>query len=137
MIAKNVTEVEGIPVRETMYKGERRVVTGVTIRWLSKVGKDQNGQPEYGLRHFTVEPDGVIPAHSHFYLQTMYIESGTFECFAYDPETDEPVASKICKQGDWVYSGAHEPHGMRNVSDSEPGTFLCCICNVYDNDEAL
>jgi quercetin dioxygenase-like cupin family protein len=27
-----------------------------------------------------------------------------------------------------------EPHGMKNISDSETATFLCCICNVYDNE---
>lgn len=137
MIAKNVNEVEGARVREANYKGQRREVTGVTIRWLSKAGRDAAGQPEYGLRHFTVDPGGAIPLHSHFYLQTMYIESGAFECFACDPETDEVTASRICKAGDWVYTAAHEPHGMRNVSDTEPGTFLCCICNVYSDDEVL
>lgn len=137
MKAMNVNDVEGIEVKEAMYKGEARAVKGVTIRWLSKEGKDAKGQPEYGLRHFTVAPGGVIPAHNHFYLQTMYIESGSFECFAYDPETDEAVDSKVCTAGDWVYTSAHEPHGMRNTSGTEPGTFLCCICNVYDNAETL
>jgi len=23
---------------------------------------------------------------------------------------------------------------MRNLSDTEPATFLCCICNVYEKD---
>jgi len=25
-----------------------------------------------------------------------------------------------------------EPHGMRNLSQTEEASFLCCICNVYD-----
>lgn len=137
MIARNVGEVEGAGIKEITYKDQVREVKGVTIRWLSKQGRDANGQPEYGLRHFTVDPGGVIPAHNHFYLQTMYIESGTFECFAYDPDTDEVVDSRVCKAGDWVYTAAWEPHGMRNMSDTEPGTFLCCICNVYGNEEAV
>ena len=137
MIAKNVKNVEGIQVKQAPFKGEPQAVTGVTIRWLSKVGKDASGGPEYGLRHFTVAPGGVIPCHDHFYLQTMYIESGQFECFAYDPDTEEVTDSKICGPGDWVYSSAHEPHGMRNMSDTEPGTFLCCICNVYGDLNAV
>ena len=63
MDAKNVKNVEGIKVQQIGYKGENREVKGVTIRWLSKSGQDENGQPEYGLRHFTVEPGGEIPAH--------------------------------------------------------------------------
>lgn len=137
MMTKNVSDVEGVRIKEIKYKGEVREVKGVTIRWLSKEGKDADGNPEYGLRHFTVDPGGIIPAHNHLYLQTMYIESGAFECFAYDPDTDEVVASRICKPGDWVYSPSMEPHGMRNVSDTEPGTFLCCICSLYDNEDAL
>lgn len=137
MIAKHVNEVDGIKIKEIKYKNLVHEVKGVTIRWLSKEGRDADGNPEYGLRHFTVEPGGSIPAHNHFYLQTMYIESGTFECYGYDPDTDEPVTTKICKPGDWVYTAAMEPHGMRNMSDTEPGTFLCCICNVYDNQDAL
>ncbi|WP_022661342.1 cupin domain-containing protein [Paucidesulfovibrio longus] len=137
MIAKNVKEVQGIQVKETSFKGQRREVKGVTVRWLSKAGRDAEGQPEYGLRHFTVEPGGVIPAHDHFYLQTMFIESGEFECYAYDPETGEPVESRVCRQGDWVYTSAREPHGMRNMSATEPGTFLCCICNVYSDEDTL
>lgn len=137
MIAKSTKEVEGVQIKKINYKGQAREVKGVTIRWLSKVGEDVDGMPEYGLRHFTVDPGGYIPAHNHFYLQTMYIESGSFECFAYDPETDEPISSRICGPGDWVYSASMEPHGMRNMSDTEPGTFLCCICNVYGDQETL
>ncbi|WP_031485438.1 cupin domain-containing protein [Maridesulfovibrio frigidus] len=132
MKAMHVTDVEGIIVEKIPYKGEVYEVKGVTIRWLSKSGKDANGQPEYGLRHFTVEPGGEIPAHNHFYLQTVYIEKGSFECFSYDPETDEIEESKICGPGDFVYAESMEPHGMRNVSETESATFLCCICNVYE-----
>lgn len=137
MKAMNVADVEGVRVKEFPYKGVMREVKGVTVRWLSRVGKDAGGQPEYGLRHFTVEPGGIIPAHSHFYLQTLCIVSGRFECLSYDPDTDEVVDSKICGPGDWVYSESMEPHGMKNLSDTEPGTFLCCICNVYGDLETL
>lgn len=137
MIAKHTSEVEGVPVKTATFNKKNFDVKGVTIRWLSKVGQDANGQPEYGLRHFTVEPGGEIPVHSHFYQQTMYIESGEFECFAADPETGEILESRLCKPGDWVYTGADEPHGMRNASTAESGTFLCCICNVYDAQDAL
>ncbi|WP_320169983.1 cupin domain-containing protein [Maridesulfovibrio sp.] len=134
MNAKNVKDVKGTKVQKIGYKGRDCEVKGVTIKWLSKSGQDANGQPEYGLRHFTVEPGGEIPAHNHFYLQTVYIEKGNFECFTYHPETDAVVDSKICGPGDFVYSECMEPHGMKNISETEEATFLCCICNVYDKE---
>ncbi|MGD8952353.1 MAG: cupin domain-containing protein, partial [Desulfobacterales bacterium] len=72
--------------------------------------------------------------HNHFYQQTMYILSGRFECYQYDPETDKPLKSMVCGPGDVIYLPSMEPHGMRNISDTEPATFLCCICNVYDKE---
>ena len=64
----------------------------------------------------------------------MYILTGRFQCHQYDPKTDEKVRSKDCGPGDTIYVPGMEPHGMRNLSDSEPGAFLCCICNVYEKD---
>ena len=70
---KNVGDlkVEGIP-----YKDKMQPVKGISIRWLSKAGKDKDGKPEYGLRFFTGQPGAEIPIHNHFYAQTMYIMSG-------------------------------------------------------------
>lgn len=118
------------------YKGRMNDVIGTSIGWLSKFGDDGNGYPEYGLRYFTIEPGGRIPIHSHFYIQTMFIVDGTFECWAFDPETDELVETKICPPGTSVYVPSMEPHGMKNIGDT-PGHFLCCICNVYEREESL
>ena len=131
MIAKNVLEFDAQKVKTAPYKGQDLKVEGVTIRWLSKViGKDGI---EYGLRYFTVEPGGEIPIHNHFYHQTMYIVSGEFECRTFDPETDEMVEKQLCTSGDAVYSASMEPHGMKNLG-SEPGSFVCCIANVYESE---
>ena len=97
-------------------------------------GEDGMGYPEYGLRYFTAQPGGEIPIHNHFYQQTMYILSGRFECYQYDPETDKPLKSMVCGPGDVIYLPSMEPHGMKNISDTEPATFLCCICNVYEQE---
>jgi len=132
MKAVNWKDVEGINVESLPYKGGAKEVKGVTIRWLSKEGKDKDGQPEYGLRLFTVQPGGEIPIHNHFYVQTMYILTGQFECWRFDPETDELIDSCLCNPGDSLYVASMDPHGMKNISDKEPGTFLCCICNVYN-----
>ena len=60
----------------------------------------------------------------------MYIVSGQFECWEFSRETDEIVNKRVCGPGDMVYVPGMEPHGMRNMSDTEPGTFLCCICTL-------
>ena len=116
------------------YRGERLDVIGTSIRWLSKHGDDGNGNPEYGLRLFTIQPGGQIPIHNHFYHQTMYIVSGEFECWQFDPQTDKLKQKFVCGAGTSVYVPSLEPHGMKNISE-EPGTFLCCICNVYESAE--
>ena len=64
----------------------------------------------------------------------MYILSGQFECYQYNADTDEVVQKKICGPGDAIYIPSLEPHGMKNLSTTEPATFLCCICNVYDEE---
>lgn len=103
------------------------------MRWLSKFGDDGNGYPEYGLRLFTIQEGGNIPIHSHFYHQTMYIVSGEFECWEFDPQTDELSQKAICGPGVSVYVPSMAPHGMKNIGKG-PATFLCCICNVYADD---
>ncbi len=126
-------EYEETHIDKFPYKGKMLDVVGTSVRWLSKNGDDGNGYPEYGLRYFTIQPGGSIPIHNHFYHQTMYIVSGEFECYAYDKKTDELTETKIAGPGTSVYIPSMDPHGMKNIGD-EPASFLCCICNVYDDD---
>jgi len=130
MIAMKSTEVEEVRVGSVPYKGEASDAKGVSVQWLSKVGRDSEGSPAYGLRLFTVGPGGKIPIHNHSYVQTMYFVSGQFECWEFDPDTDEIINKRICGPGDMVYVPSMEPHGMRNVSSAQPGQFLCCICTL-------
>lgn len=129
----NWKDYEETHIDKFPYRGKMHDVIGTSVRWLSKTGDDGNGHPEYGLRFFTIQPGGSIPIHNHFYHQTMYINTGEFECYAYDKKTDELIETKVCGPGTSVYIPSLEPHGMKNIGD-EPATFLCCICNVYDDD---
>jgi quercetin dioxygenase-like cupin family protein len=129
-------DCKDVKIDKFPYKGEFKEVTGTSIRWLSKHGDDGHGYPEYGLRFFTIQPGGQIPVHNHFYHQTMYILAGEFECWEFNPETDEKEKKEVCGPGSAIYIPSMEPHGMKNVS-SEPGMFLCCICNVYKEGETL
>ena len=135
MEVKTWQECEDVAIDKFPYRGKMNDVKGISIRWLSKCGDDGNGYPEYGLRFFTAKPGGEIPIHSHFYHQTMYILTGEFECWSFNPETDEMSEKEICGPGSFVYVPSMEPHGMKNTSDTEEATFLCCIANVYEEDE--
>lgn len=130
----NWKDSEDVKIEKFPYRGKPYDVKGVSVRWLSKFGEDDSGVPEYGLRLFTIQPGGEIPIHNHFYIQTMYILTGQFECWQFDGKTDTLASKKICNPGDVIYVPSMEPHGMKNASSKEPGTFLCCICNVYDQE---
>ncbi len=132
----NYIDCEDVKIDQFPYKGEKKDVVGTSIRWLSKHGEDGNGYPEYGLRYFTIQPGGYIPIHNHFYHQTMYILQGRFECWRADPATDEITERSIANPGDAIYITSLEPHGMKNIGDG-PAAFLCCICNVYDDQDKI
>ena len=129
----NWKDCPDIKIEKFPFKGKMKDVKGTSVRWLSQYGDDGTGNPEYGLRFFTIEPGGEIPIHNHFYHQTMYILSGLFECWKFDMETEEIVEKRETGPGDFIYIPGMEPHGMRNIGE-EPATFLCCIANVYDPD---
>ncbi len=126
-------DCEDVTIQKFPYKGKQMDVVGTSIRWLSKHGDDGNNYPEYGLRFFTIQAGGQIPIHNHFYHQTMYILNGQFECWLFDPKTDEIIEKWIANPGDAVYVSSMEPHGMKNTSDKQ-STFICCICNVYEDE---
>lgn len=132
MIVMNVKDKEDKKIGTYPYKGKPLRVEEVWIRWLSQAGPE--GSPEYGLRFFTVGPGGSIPIHNHVYYQTMYILSGRLSVTAYDQKTDQTVEEKIIGPNDFVFIPTMEPHSMKNLSDTESVTFLCCIANVYEGD---
>jgi len=125
----NVNDRQDSKIEKYPYKGKSLEVKGVWIRWLSMGGPANS--PEYGLRYFTIEPGGEIPIHNHPYLQTTYILSGRLLVVSYDPDTDQVVEEKVMGANDFVFVPTMEPHSMRNLSDTEPVHFLCCIANVY------
>jgi mannose-6-phosphate isomerase-like protein (cupin superfamily) len=132
MIVKNVNDYKDNKIETYPYRGKPLQVKEVAIRWLSQEGpKDA---PEYGLRFFTVGPGGQIPIHNHFYVQTMYILSGRIGVMSHHPQTDEKIEEKVLGPNDFVFVPSMEPHSMRNMSDTENVTFLCCIANVYEPD---
>ena len=129
----NVNDREAKKIDSYPYKGKPLQVKDVWITWLSQAGLDEE-VPDYGLRFFTVGPGGDIPVHNHFYVQTMYILGGRLLVFSHDPKTDEKVEEKMVGPNDVVFLPSMEPHSMKNPSETEKATFLCCIANVYEDE---
>jgi len=132
MIVMNVNDKKDQKIQTYPYKGKPLPVKNVWIRWLSQAGAE--GAPEYGLRFFTIGPSGEIPIHNHLYYQTMYILSGHIKCFQHDPKTDRIIEEKALGPNDFIFIPTMEVHSMKNVSDKENVTFLCCIANVYEEE---
>ncbi len=132
MIVMSSRDAKKNKIETYPYKGRPYAVKDVWIQWLSQSGPPES--PEYGLRYFTIGPGGEIPIHNHFYVQTMYILKGRLKVFSYDFKTDEKTGEKDMAAGDFVFIPSNEPHSMRNASDSEEATFLCCIANVYEDE---
>ena len=133
MIVLNVKDRKDIKIDSFPYKGKKYEVKETYIRWLSQVGPE--GSPEYGLRYFTIKPKGEIPIHNHFYHQTMYVLEGEMIVSSYSFETDKKMEEKKLGANELVYIPSMEPHGCVNVSDTNNVTFLCCIANVYDEED--
>jgi quercetin dioxygenase-like cupin family protein len=132
MIVMNTKDVKKNKIETYPYRGKPYAVKDVWIQWLSQAGPTDS--PEYGLRFFTIGPAGEIPIHNHFYVQTMYILSGRLSVVAHNSKTDEKVEERIMGPGDFVFVPSLAPHSMRNLSETEDATFLCCIANVYEDE---
>jgi quercetin dioxygenase-like cupin family protein len=132
MYVINVKDKEDTKIETFPYKGKPLKVKDVWIRWLSQAGPKDS--PEYGLRFFTIGPGGYIPIHNHLYYQTMYILSGHISVMSHESKTDEATEEKIMGPSDLVFIRTMEPHSMKNLSDTETATFLCCIANVYEEE---
>ena len=132
MIVKNFNEAEEKKIETYPYKGKQLPVKEVYIRWLSSVGPA--GAADYGLRYFRIGPGGEIPPHNHLYYQTSYILTGRVRCFQHDADTDKVVIERVLGPGDFFFVPSMEVHSMKNESDREPVTFLCCIANVCEKE---
>ncbi len=128
----NVNDTEEKKIENFPYRGKKLEVKKVGIRWLSQAGPEES--PDYGLRFFTIGPGGEIPIHKHFYMQTMYMLTGNLIVYSHDQETDAVIHEQTVGPNDFIFVPSMEPHSMRNESDFEGATFLCCIANVYEDE---
>lgn len=93
----------------------------VSMRLL--VGRD-DGAPSFSMRHFTVEPGGHTPQHSHNYEHEVLVLEGrgTVE---EDGELHEITG------GDVLMVKPNVQHQFRNTGE-EPLTFICLVPVSFD-----
>ena len=89
---------------------------GVKIRWL--IGED-DGAPNFAMRHFEVEPGGVTPYHDHPWEHEAFILGGSGVVKGPDHET-------AVGPGDVVYMPPDETHCFRNTG-AETLSFICMV----------
>ncbi|MDY7107655.1 MAG: cupin domain-containing protein [Planctomycetota bacterium] len=96
-------------------------VKGVSKRLL--VGREDRA-PTFSMRHFTVEPGGHTPRHSHNYEHEIYILEGTGRV-EHAGEFHEITA------GDALLVEPNVIHQFVNVGDG-PFKFLCFVPTHFD-----
>ena len=114
MLKRRADEMPGIPMQMDGAKG---------IQMRMMVGRS-DGAPTFAMRHFTVEPGGHSPRHSHDYEHEVYIVGGTARL-----ENDGEFTD--LKGGDVVFIKPNVLHQFVNSGD-KPFQFLCFVPVTFD-----
>ncbi|MFX0108075.1 MAG: cupin domain-containing protein [Candidatus Hodarchaeota archaeon] len=91
--------------------------TKTTVRWL--IGRN-TGAKTYAMRHFEVQPGGMIPLHTHPEEHQIFILQGEAKMFGTD-------TNQVVKKDDVVFIPSKEEHGYDNREGTEPFRFICVI----------
>ena len=91
---------------------------GCKVRWL--VGED-DGAPNFAMRHFEVGVGGHTPRHSHPYEHEVFVLEG--EGVVFEGDQEHPL-----RKGDVVLVKPDEVHQFRNTGQT-PLKFLCLVPN--------
>ena len=114
MHVRRADEVEG---RAMKMEG----ADGVTMRLM--VGRS-DGAPNFAMRHFTVEPGGHTPRHSHDYEHEVFVVEGAGRV-----EQDGEFGD--LQPGDVVFIRPNVLHQFVNGGQT-PFKFLCLVPVIYD-----
>lgn len=114
MLIRRAEEVAGQPMR---MDG----VEGVTMRLM--VGRS-DGAPNFAMRHFTVQPGGHTPHHSHNYEHEIVILEG--EGRAENEGEFHEIAA-----GDVLFVKPNAVHQFVNTGE-QPLKFLCMVPVTFD-----
>ena len=120
MIVRRLKDVEKIDVGKAFGAPDNFLV----IQWIisNEVG-DERYRHAYAFRKYTMQPGApleLVPFHSHNYVQSPHIISGTM---IFQNAEGEPVE---VGPGDTVYFYANEPH-RGTVKGDQPVELYCII----------
>lgn len=112
MVIRNIHDTPLSPVQMDGVQGASMAVM---------VGRE-DGAPNFALRHFTVDPGGHTPRHSHDYEHEVFIVEGGGTILLGGQE--RPI-----KAGDVIYVPADHEHQFkaRNTDDPIGLRFLCLV----------
>ena len=114
MLIRRADDMPGKPM-------EMDGVKGVTMRLM--VGR-ADGAPTFALRHFTVEPGGNTPHHSHNYEHEVYIVEG-------QGRIEHNGQFREIRAGDVIFVEPNAVHQFTNPGAS-PMKFLCLVPVTFD-----
>jgi quercetin dioxygenase-like cupin family protein len=114
MLIRRASDMPGQPM-------QMEGVKDVTMRLM--VGRD-DGAPNFAMRHFTVEPGGHTPRHSHNYEHEVYIVDGT-------ARVEEDGVYHEVKAGDTLFVRPNVTHQFVNIGE-KPLQFLCLVPVMFD-----
>ncbi|MCI0365645.1 MAG: cupin domain-containing protein [Phycisphaerales bacterium] len=114
MLIRRADDVAGTPMQMDGVKG-------VSMRMM--VGR-ADGAPNFAMRHFTVEPGGYTPHHSHNYEHEVFIVEGQARV-EHDGEFEQVRA------GDVVFVQPNAVHQFVNTG-AAPLKFLCLVPVSFD-----
>jgi quercetin dioxygenase-like cupin family protein len=96
-------------------------VKGVTMRIM--VGRADNA-PTFAMRHFTVEPGGNTPHHSHNYEHEVYIVEG-------EGQVEQDGQHHPIRAGDVLFVPPNAVHQFK-ATTTHPLKFLCMVPVTFD-----
>ena len=114
MLIRRAEEMDGVPMQ--MAGAE-----GVTMRMM--IGRADDA-PTFAMRHFTVEPGGHSPRHSHDYEHEVYVVAGS-------ARLEHDGAFYDLKPGDALFVQPNVIHQFVNTGNV-PFKFLCFVPITFD-----
>jgi quercetin dioxygenase-like cupin family protein len=114
MLIRRADDIPGKPM-------EMDGVKGVSMRMM--VGR-ADGAPTFAMRHFTVEPGGYTPHHSHNYEHEVYIVEGS-------GRVEQSGEKQEIRAGDVVFVQPNNVHQFVNTGTT-PLKFLCMVPVTFD-----
>ena len=114
MLVRRADHMDGKPM-------EMDGAEGVTMRLM--VGRGDRA-PNFAMRHFTVQPGGHTPRHSHDYEHEVYVVAG-------GARVEEDGEFHELRAGDVVYIRPNATHQFVNTQETA-FRFLCLVPVTFD-----